>query len=137
MVAEALDTAETALRRFGQTLPETREDFPWGHCALKVRDKVFAFVSLEDGQLRLSIKLPGSSEVAMHLPFAAPTGHGLGSASWITARFGAGDEIPMGLLEAWIVESYRAVAPPALVRRLPEGVGRAELRVVGVRKGTG
>jgi len=130
----ALTEAEDALRDFGMALPEATEDFPWGHRALKVRGKAFVFVALEDGELRISTKLPLSSEVAMHLPFAAPTGYGLGAHGWISSRFRDGDEIPMPLLESWILESYRAVAPKRLVKRLPEGAGGVTIEVVGMRR---
>jgi predicted DNA-binding protein (MmcQ/YjbR family) len=50
--------------------------------------------------------------------FASPTGYGLGKSGWITARFGKKDKVPLGLLEAWIDESYRAIAPKAVVKSL-------------------
>ena len=68
---------EKALRAQGLAYPETTEDFPWGHRTLKVRGKAFVFMSREEG-FSLSVKLPSSRHVALDLPFAEPTGYGLG-----------------------------------------------------------
>ena len=56
--------------------------------------------------------------LALGLPFASPTGYGLGKAGWVTARFGKGEKAPVDLLRSWIDESYRAVAPKKLVAAL-------------------
>jgi predicted DNA-binding protein (MmcQ/YjbR family) len=64
------------------------------------------------------VKLPHSSGAALLFAFASPTGYGLGKSGWITARFGKKDKVPLGLLEAWIDESYRAIAPKAVVKSL-------------------
>ena len=44
----------------------------------------------------------------------------LGRSGWITARFGAGDEIELDLLQRWLAESFRAVAPKKLAAQLPD-----------------
>lgn len=41
--------------------PESIEQMPWGHSALKVRKKTFVFLNLED-ELSLSVKLPVSRD---------------------------------------------------------------------------
>ena len=46
---DPLTHAESALRRAALAYPETTEDFPWGHRALKVKGKVFLFLSRENG----------------------------------------------------------------------------------------
>ena len=66
------------------------------------------------GSLGLSVKLPSSGEEALDLPFARPTGYGLGKSGWVTARFEPGDRPPFELLKDWITESYRAIAPKKL-----------------------
>lgn len=101
---------ETALRAQGLGYPETTEDFPWGHRTLKVRGKAFVFMSREEG-FSLSVKLPSSSHVALDLPFAEPTGYGLGRSGWVTASFAPGKTVPLDILSDWLEESYRAVAP--------------------------
>ena len=77
-------------------------------------------------KLSLSMKLPLSGVGALMLPFAAPTGYGLGKSGWITARFSRGEEIPIGMLGSWLDESYRAIAPKKLVARLPKSTGQPE-----------
>ncbi len=112
--ANPLVKAEGDLRDFGMSFPEATEDFPWGHRALKVKGKAFCFLALEEGTLSLSVKLPQSNDAARMLPFASPTGYGLGKAGWISAAFEQGDTIPLDLLHAWLRESYRAIAPKRL-----------------------
>ena len=73
----------------------------------------------------LSCKLPHSSDMALMLPFARPTGDGLGKSGWVSASFTAKEEPPLDLLREWIAESYRAVAPKKLVAALAGGGGAA------------
>jgi predicted DNA-binding protein (MmcQ/YjbR family) len=122
-----LSSPEATLRAHALSYPEAREDFPWGERVLKVRGKVFVFLGRpEGGGLGLSVKLPGSATLALDLPFASPTGYGLGKAGWVTARFGPRAKPPLALLKQWIDESYRAVAPKKLVGALPERRGVAK-----------
>ncbi len=106
--------AAAALRRKALSYPEVHEDFPWGERALKVKKKVFLFMRYDAGHLSLSVKLPDSHGAALVFPFAEPTGYGLGKAGWVTARFTRGSRPPLLLLEAWLNESYQAVAPAKL-----------------------
>jgi predicted DNA-binding protein (MmcQ/YjbR family) len=110
-----LKRAEAALRKVGLDFPEAVEDFPWGHTAIKVKGKIFLILGGNEGMLTVSLKLPLSNNVAVTLPFAAPTGYGLGKSGWVTASFTSDDEIPLDMLEEWIDESYRAIAPKRLV----------------------
>jgi hypothetical protein len=71
-------------------------------------------MSADATQLSLSTKLPASSGVALLLPFASPTGYGLGKAGWVSAAFEPGETPPVEMLCNWIDESYRAVAPAKL-----------------------
>jgi predicted DNA-binding protein (MmcQ/YjbR family) len=107
------------LREFALKYPGAREDFPWGERVVKVRDKVFVFLGRGDEEVGVTVKLPSSGLMALGLPFASPTGYGLGKSGWVTARFGPKDKPPLELLQEWIDESYRAVAPKELVRALP------------------
>ena len=118
-------SAEAALRKHALSYPEAHEDFPWGERVIKVRGKVFLFLGRpEDGGLALSVKLPGSASLALGLPFASPTGYGLGKSGWVTARFGEREKPPVELLKRWIDESYRAVAQKKLVALLQKAHGR-------------
>ncbi|HEY1614185.1 MAG TPA: MmcQ/YjbR family DNA-binding protein [Rhizomicrobium sp.] len=102
------------VRRYALTFPETREDHPWGESAIKVRGKTFVFLGGDKGTLHLSVKLPQSKEFALEYPFTKPTAYGLGKSGWVSASFGAKDKPPLDVLEAWIAESYRAIAPKSL-----------------------
>lgn len=113
--------AAARLRAAALAYPEATEASPWGHTAVKVRGKAFLFMSTEGGRLSLSCKLPASHGAALLLPFAAPTGYGLGKSGWVTAAFEPGEAAPVELLAAWIGESYRAVAPKKLAALVEAG----------------
>jgi predicted DNA-binding protein (MmcQ/YjbR family) len=117
---KTLDAIELELRDYAMTFPESTEDHPWGHRAIKVKGKSFLFLGGEKDtkELSLSVKLPGSRDVALDLPFAEPTGYGLGKSGWVTARFATAADVPLDLLRGWIAESYRAIAPKKLVKEL-------------------
>jgi predicted DNA-binding protein (MmcQ/YjbR family) len=104
------------LRAFALRYPDVREDHPWGESAFKVKDKVFVFTNVSKDALHVTVKLPRSREFALEChAFTKPTGYGLGKAGWITAEFGAKDKPPLDILEAWIDESFRAIAPKKVV----------------------
>jgi predicted DNA-binding protein (MmcQ/YjbR family) len=109
-----------ALRRHGLAFPEAQEDFPWGHTALKVRGKTFAWLDQTEGKLSMTVKLPASRDFALVFDFAEPAGYGLGRSGWISCRFDAGEAPDLDLLKRWVAESYRAVAPKKLAALLPE-----------------
>jgi predicted DNA-binding protein (MmcQ/YjbR family) len=113
-----LEPFEMALREAGMAYPEVTEDFPWGHRTLKVKGKAFVFLALTGEGLSMSVKLPQSNGAALMLPFAQPTGYGLGKSGWVSASFGARDTPPLDMLRQWLDESYRAVAPKKLVAQL-------------------
>jgi len=113
-----LRDAEGRLRELALAFPEVYEEFPWGHRAMKVRKKAFAFIALDEEGLSLSLKLPASGVMALALPFTSPTRYGLGRSGWVTCRFAPGDEIPFELLAEWLEESYRAIAPKKLSAKL-------------------
>ncbi|MEQ9812423.1 MAG: MmcQ/YjbR family DNA-binding protein [Azospirillaceae bacterium] len=121
MAEQSIADAWTRVHGFALSLPEATEDLPWGHPAIKVRGKTFVFMGNQGPTLSLSVKLPQSSHFALDYPFTAPTGYGLGRSGWVSASFAEGDTVPLDVLEAWIGESYRAVAPRTLARRLDAG----------------
>lgn len=113
-------TAFETLRLHGLAFPEAEEDFPWGHTALKVRGKTFAWLDETDGRFSVTLKLPVSRDFAETFDFAEPAGYGLGRSGWISCRFGGGEPPDLDLLRRWLAESYRAVAPKKLAALLPE-----------------
>jgi predicted DNA-binding protein (MmcQ/YjbR family) len=105
--------------------PEAYEEMPWGHHAIKVKGKAFVFLAADEAAVSLSAKLPSSAGVALQLPFASPTEYGLGRSGWVTARFPRSARLPVDILEMWIEESYRALAPKRVVAQLgdPQALG--------------
>lgn len=113
------DSLLRALRSFGLGLPGAHVKSPWpNHEDLAVRDKTFAYLPCEGRPFELSCKLPYTREAALDLPFATPTGYGLGKSGWVT--FAPSEvEIPsIEQMQEWIEESYRAQAPRRLVKEL-------------------
>jgi predicted DNA-binding protein (MmcQ/YjbR family) len=117
---KTLESLEKELRDHAMSYPEAHEDNPWGHVAVKVKKKAFVFLGGEKDtkELSMSVKLPQSRDMAADLPFAEPTGYGLGKSGWVTATFSNAADVPMDLLRSWIDESYRAIAPKKLVKGL-------------------
>ena len=129
-------TPAEELRAFALSLPGTREDFPWGELVVKVGKKVFVFLGRTDekdwekaspakrehmgepGGYGMSVKLPASAKKVLARPFAKPAEYGLGAKGWVSLSFGPRDKARMDEMKAWIVESYRAVAPKTLIKEL-------------------
>jgi predicted DNA-binding protein (MmcQ/YjbR family) len=110
------------LRAFGLRYPGAHTKSPWpGHLDLAVKDKTFAYLSVDGDPISISCKLPHSADAALSLPFTTPTAYGLGKSGWVTATFAEDMPVPIELLEQWIDESYRAQAPKRLSAGLPEG----------------
>ena len=105
--------------------PEAYEERPWGHPAIKVRNKTFVWCS-DPGEVQdtytISVKLPLSGPGARELPWVEPTHYGMGKHGWVTARFEEGERVPVDELATWIAESYAAIAAgPSKKRRKPFG----------------
>lgn len=117
---KTLQDLERELRDYSMGFPEAVEENPWGHSAIKVKNKTFVFLGGEksESELSLSVKLPQSRDIAVDLPFAEPTGYGLGKSGWVTARFDKVTDVPMDLMKEWIRESYKAFAPKKLAKTL-------------------
>jgi predicted DNA-binding protein (MmcQ/YjbR family) len=113
--------AASMLREFALRLPGAYEEFPWDERVVKVNKKVFVFLGRDadlDSGLRFSVKLPQSGADLLTMPFATPTGYGLGKHGWVTLEFSPDDRLSEEMLFGWITESYRAVAPKKLVAQL-------------------
>lgn len=120
MPKKTLESLELELRDYAMSFPEATESSPWGHRAIKVKGKTFVFLGGDKSaeELSLSVKLPASRDIALDLPFAEPTGYGLGKSGWVSARFTKIADVPLDLLRGWIAESYRAIAPKKLAKQL-------------------
>ena len=108
-----------ALRAWGLTLPGAHRKSPWpDHDDLAVKDKTFAYLPATGKAFSLSCKLPYTGYEALQLPYAEPTGYGLGKSGWVSFS-PSEDDIPgIEQLKAWVEESYRAQAPRKLVKEL-------------------
>jgi predicted DNA-binding protein (MmcQ/YjbR family) len=118
-MSDRADAVMRELRAWGLTFPGAHGKSPWpGHDDLAVNDKTFAYLAADGEPFSLSCKLPYTSEVALDLPYAKPTGYGLGKAGWVTFTPGP-DEMPgFDQLKEWVEESYRAQAARKLVKEL-------------------
>ena len=109
------------LKAFGLSLPATQPKSPWpGHDDVAVNNKTFAYLSVEGGGLSISVKLPVSGKAVLALPFAKPTGYGLGKSGWVSISFpvDAAPAIAVDTLKRWMLESYRAQAPKRVLKEL-------------------
>jgi predicted DNA-binding protein (MmcQ/YjbR family) len=107
-----------AVRDFALKLPGAVEEFPWGDRVAKVDKKIFVFLGQEDdtGAFGIGVKLPESGPAVLLEPYATPTAYNLGKAGWVTLQFQKGEHPPLDVLEAWVEESWRAIAPKKLVK---------------------
>ncbi len=122
-MSKKLKTLWTKLHDYALGFPEAYEEFPWGHPAIKVRKKAFAFMTAEDlpeGKLSLTVKLPISAEMVLSLPYVERTGYGLGRSGWVTMTLAPKDKPDLEMYKGWIDQSYRAIAPKTLVKKLDE-----------------
>jgi predicted DNA-binding protein (MmcQ/YjbR family) len=109
------------LRAWGLTLPGAHRKAPWPeHDDLAVEDKTFAYLPTAGQPFKLSVKLPYTGYAALDLPFAEPTGYGLGKSGWVSFTPAEDEVPPFDQLKEWVEESYRAQAPRTLVKQLDQ-----------------
>jgi predicted DNA-binding protein (MmcQ/YjbR family) len=104
------------LREFALALPGAWEDHPWEETVAKVGKKVFVFFGADLRSMSVKLADPALNAHALSLPGAEPTGYGLGAAGWVNVRVTT--RTPLSLLQDFVEESYRTVAPKKLVREL-------------------
>jgi predicted DNA-binding protein (MmcQ/YjbR family) len=110
------------LREHALGLPDAWEDHPWGENVAKVGTKVFAFFGQPDADrpFGLTVKLPDSYDAAMALPWGKNPGYRMDRGHWVWLQ--PPEDAPLEMLTEWIDESYRAVAPKALLKRVDAGL---------------
>jgi predicted DNA-binding protein (MmcQ/YjbR family) len=122
-MSDKSDRAVAELRAWGLTLPGAHAKAPWPeHDDLAVKDKTFAYLPAKGRPFSLSCKLPYTGYEALQLPFAEPTGYGLGKSGWVSFNPQEKDIPDIETLKAWVEESYRAQAPRKLVKELDERI---------------
>ena len=135
MARSKTDAVLKDLREFGLKYPGTHFKSPWpGHMDLAVKDKTFAYLSIEGEPFGISCKLPQSCSMALMLPFTEPTGYGLGKSGWVSAKFPKDKLLPVQMLKMWIDESYRAQAPKKLVASLGPAAKTSKARKAPKKK---
>lgn len=106
--------------RFALGFPEAWEDRPWdGDVVAKVGKKIFVFFGTGDSP-SVGVKLPQSAEQALLSDAVTRMAYGLGKWGWVTVHLDAPGAPEPGIIEDWIEESYRAIAPKKLIAQLPE-----------------
>jgi predicted DNA-binding protein (MmcQ/YjbR family) len=120
-VTSKSDAVVEQLRAWGLSLPGAHRKSPWPeHDDLAVKNKTFAYLPAKGRAFSLSCKLPYTGYEALQLPFAEPTGYGLGKSGWVSFN-PPEDGVPdLETLKAWVEESYRAQAPRKLVKELDD-----------------
>jgi predicted DNA-binding protein (MmcQ/YjbR family) len=113
------------LLAFALGLPGAYEDHPWGEDVVKVSNRIFVFLGLDDdpANLAITVKLDDSHEQALFVPGAAPTGYGLGRSGWVTVPL-RDTTPPLDVLKDWVEESYRRIAPKTLIAELDDRPAR-------------
>lgn len=109
---------EKSLREYALSFPESSEHFPWGHRAFKVKKKIFMYLHGGENETSMSFKLPVSRTKVLRNAFASPTHYGMGAKGWVTCKFDSRNDIPIKEIKEWVRESYCAIAPKTLVKRL-------------------
>jgi hypothetical protein len=104
-----------ALRKVAMGYPETQVGTSCTKDAYKARSKTFFFLGADDSSFTAMLKLRDSLPEAHGLAAKDPAHYKAGATGWITVTFRHEESPPRGLLERWIYESYRTVAPRPLV----------------------
>jgi len=111
-------TAHDDLVEHALGFPEAWQDTPWeDDLVAKVGKKIFVFLGSGDPP-SVGVKLPESAEQALLSEAVSKMAYGLGKWGWVTVRLDHPEAPDNGVLEDWIEESYRAVAPKKLIARL-------------------
>lgn len=121
----AANVTVQALRALALHYPETEEAIACQGTALekssfKARSKAFLFLGGAGASFNVMVKLRVSLAEATELAAKQPGCYKVGAHGWVTAAFD-NQSPPPGLLERWIDESYRLLAPRSLLALLPEG----------------
>jgi hypothetical protein len=109
-----------ALRRIALGYPEAQEGIacegtPVEKRTIKARNKAFLFLGVDNAMVKLGESLAEATALATKERHH----YKVGAHGWVTATFGD-EPPPPGLLERWIDESYRLLAPKQLLAALPE-----------------
>ncbi len=113
------------VRKIALQLPEAEEGTSCNKSAFQARKKSFCFMGQKDDSYNVMVKLVDSLPEAEKLKADSPERFKVGLRGWTTLIFPHSESPPSGLLEKWVVESYRALAHKQLVASLPQGTAPA------------
>lgn len=114
--------AEAQLTAFGLAMPETASGPGWATTrVLKVKGRMFyVFGDRQEprGHLTMIMKLPVAAEMVQDLYYVQESKGWFLQHDWVIARFGPDDDIlaEIPTLQAWMTQSYCAMAPKRLAR---------------------
>jgi hypothetical protein len=116
------DAASQALRRIALRHAGTEEGVACAGTALEKRTiragkKAFLFLGRGDAMLKVRESLAEAQRFAAKDPAGCRAGGG----GWVSVRIGEDGVVPLPVLEKWIAESYRLMAPPARAAAGPSG----------------
>ena len=118
---EQLDHANDttrAWRELAMNLPEVVEGSTCVKASYKAGKKAFLYVGAKPDSYNAMVKLADSLPEAEALSEGDPEKYKVGKFGWVTMNFPADEEPPVGLLERWIVESYRLLVPKSIAKQL-------------------
>jgi len=115
------DEFKDTLRSFALQYPGAAEGIacaatPIEKRTIKAQSKAFLFIGTADVMLKLGELMPEAAELAARRPDLCKAG---GSLGWVTIYIRGDEHPPVELVEKWIDESYRLLAPKKLVASLP------------------
>ena len=118
------DTTIDKIEQFALSLPEAWADAPWGDRVVKVAKKIFVFLSSPGAERPgLTVKLPESRDHGLAFEGSELPGYGLGKHGWVTIYVDGVPKAERDVLFDFVEESYRAVAPKSLVKKLDQSSG--------------
>lgn len=107
-----------ALRAHALRFPETSEGTSCVNRAFKVRKKNFVFIGEKADNVRVMVRLKDSAEAAAGLGDPRVV---VGKTGWATLNFAPDDAPDLALMQAWIDESFRALAPKTVLKAWDAG----------------
>lgn len=113
-----------AIRKLALRLPEVEESVVCSKAAFKARGKGFLFMGMDGSSYNLLLKLGPSLPEAAKLAAKEPEHYGVGGRDWVSVTFPHTATPPAGLMERWVEECFRLLAPKKLVSMLPPAASK-------------
>lgn len=106
------------LRNLALKLPEVVEEPSCNKKAYRARKKGFLFLGWKPEGITIMVKLKDSLAQAEALAADAPEIYKIGKFGWVTLHYPKDMAPPAGLLEGWLLESFRVMMPKTLLKQL-------------------